>query len=501
MGGRSGEGCGKDDYRAVFEKFGNITDIFMATDRQTRRENGNVYITYEKTSEAALAIEEMNGRPLPSHPKPLKVLLAAGKGENAVHGHREAEKLLRLFIIVPNHFKDDDVKDHFKEFGDIEYVRVLTEKGTGKSKGLAFVKYFRAYHSALAMEMCDPKFKPVFASTRTDREQEMVRRFGGPAQTPTNFGGPPPNMSFAQGSNDFNPTAGNVPSVADMISPRMGAGEVGQCRLEVMASTSVTQQQLWQLFDIIPGLEICDFDTFTGMGYVRYGQPKCAAHAIEKISGLEYPPGFRVSVRYQGGRGYTGDIKPPQMASSAGNVNDLCQNLQAMSQVPSVDGLQTLVESIQKATAVLQQAGLANVMGAPMAGMSPSPVANPMASQATTISQEGTAHYCSVALPDRQPTASRDSPIARRVFIVSHPERFSDDVLRDAFCRFGNLIDAYFVPGKNYGFAKYTDSDSAQRAMDTLHCQNICGMSIKVLEGEAPKYEDDHTQNRKRPHP
>ena len=55
-----------------------------------------------------------------------------------------------------------------------------------------------------------------------------------------------------------------APSVADMISPRMGAGEVGQCRLEVMASTSVTQQQLWQLFDIVPGLEICDFDPFTG---------------------------------------------------------------------------------------------------------------------------------------------------------------------------------------------------------------------------------------------
>ena len=48
-----------------------------------------------------------------------QVLLAAGKGENAVHGHREAEKLLRLFIIVPNHFKDDDVKDHFK-------VRILS---------------------------------------------------------------------------------------------------------------------------------------------------------------------------------------------------------------------------------------------------------------------------------------------------------------------------------------------------------------------------------------
>ena len=61
-------------------------------------------------------------------------------------------------------------------------------------------------------------------------------------------------------------------------------------------------------------------------------------------------------------------------------------------------------------------------------------------------------------------------------------------------------IACWYSTGKNYGFAKYADSDSAQRAMNTLHGQKICGMNIKVLEGEAPKYEDDHT-NRKRPHP
>jgi len=103
---------------------------------------------------------------------------------------------------------------------------------------------------------------------------------------------------------------------------------------------------------------------------------------------------------------------------------------------------------------VLQQAGLANVIGAPMSspmsGMPPSgPGANQMGSQAVTQPQDGTARYCSVALPDKQPMAPRDSTIARRVFIVSHPERFTDEVLRDAFCRFGNLIDAYFVPGKS----------------------------------------------------
>ena len=72
----------------------------------------------------------------------------------------------------------------------------------------------------------------------------------------------------------------------------------------------------------------------------------------------------------------------------------------------------------------------------------------PMMTQQQPMAQDNTAQYCSVALPEKQPMMSRDSAIARRVFIVSHPERFPDDVLRDAFCRFGNLIDAYFVPGE-----------------------------------------------------
>ena len=86
-----------------------------------------------------------------------------------------------------------------------------------------------------------------------------------------------------------------------------------------------------------------------------------------------------------------------------------------------------------------------------MAQSLPSPM--PMApqqqqQQQPMMSQDNTAQYCNVTLPEKQPTMPRDTPIARRVFIVSHPERFPDDVMRDAFCRFGNLIDAYFVPGK-----------------------------------------------------
>ena len=55
--------------------------------------------------------------------------------------------------------------------------------------------------------------------------------------------------------------------------------------------------------------------------------------------------------------------------------------------------------------------------------------------------------YCNVALPEQKALAPRDSPMEQRLFIVSQPERFDESILKDSFGRFGNLIDAYFMPG------------------------------------------------------
>jgi hypothetical protein len=68
--------------------------------------------------------------------------------------------------------------------------------------------------------------------------------------------------------------------------------------------------------------------------------------------------------------------------------------------------------------------------------------------------------FCSVPLPDRRQFAPRDAPIAERLFIVAHPDTFDNDVLEDVFCRFGNMIGAYFMPGwfnfkSNYFYQLY----------------------------------------------
>lgn len=69
----------EDDFREPFEKFGKIEEIYCVKDRSTGDSKGIVYIKYSKTSEAANALEEMNGKCLsvPSNSRPLKVLVAS----------------------------------------------------------------------------------------------------------------------------------------------------------------------------------------------------------------------------------------------------------------------------------------------------------------------------------------------------------------------------------------------------------------------------------------
>lgn len=69
----------EEDFRETFEKFGKIEEIYCVKDRSTGDNKGIVYIKYTKTSEAAHALEEMNGKCLgvPSGARPLKVLVAS----------------------------------------------------------------------------------------------------------------------------------------------------------------------------------------------------------------------------------------------------------------------------------------------------------------------------------------------------------------------------------------------------------------------------------------
>jgi RNA recognition motif-containing protein len=52
------------ELRQAFSQFGNVTDIYVASDRMTGRPRGFAFVTFSNDSESKLAIEKMNGTEL-----------------------------------------------------------------------------------------------------------------------------------------------------------------------------------------------------------------------------------------------------------------------------------------------------------------------------------------------------------------------------------------------------------------------------------------------------
>jgi len=77
-----------------------------------------------------------------------------------------------------------------------------------------------------------------------------------------------------------------------------------------------------------------------------------------------------------------------------------------------------------------------------------------------------------------------DSPVLDRLFVVCQTSPPPLYALKDVFGRFGNLIDIFMLNGKNFGYAKYANKNSADEARTTLHGQEICGMRLKVFPAE-----------------
>ena len=500
--------CGKQitesEFRSSFGVFGTIEEVWMVKDRITGDPKGVTYIKFSKTSEAALAMEEMNGRCIAGSPRPLKVLIAHSRDQGSRRDMNEEERLLRLFVVVPKTMTESELREHFETFGDIDYVSIVRDRNTKESKGFAYVKYHRMSHSAKAFEMADKSFKAVFADPKPTKEDQQAHHHHhhhhGDNRSGRNNGGPGSTTSgSSMGYNDLMSYMDTSQSNPD-----------GIIRLSVITSNTINQDQLWRLFDLVPGLDYCDRGRGGKHKYftVVYNNPQSATYAKEKLHGFEYPPGHRLVVKYDvesnnynsrsssGGGGGGGGANnsgfqqprapPPTQLSNIGRNNG--------NNGPNIQNdLAHLTETIANATALLQAAGYNapnNSSGAP-----------PSSSNFSSNVSSGETYdpsYCSVKLPSPQPLAAMDSPVAERLFIVCTPTPPHLYALKDIFGRFGSLIDIYMLNGKTCGYAKYSSKESADRAVTALHGQEICGSRLKVMPADPQDKSGDHNRKRQK---
>jgi len=411
----------EDDIREAFSPFGDIADIFVVRDKDTQKNKGIAYVKFAKTSDAAKAQEEMNGKTIGKTDRTLKVLVAANRNQGSNKSDNEQEKYVRLFIVISKQATEEEIRNEFSQWGDVESITIVKDKATGNPKGFGYVRFSKFYHAAVAFENCSPKYKAVFAepkgSSRTQRDQYGRNgddnttggsNRGGGGGGNNNYNGAGGGTSY---NNDWNSSFNN-----DMSAfLRMQNVPVAQpTSLEVITSNCVNQDQMWRLFDIIPGLDYCqitrEYGPKTNEAIVVYDNPEAAIYAKDKLHGLEYPMGERIIV------------KVAEMSSARMDTSFIDKR--------------TKKDSI-----------------------------------------------CNVSLPEAQPMASSDAPVVQRLFIVL-ASNLPQSILKNVFSCWKGLIDVYLLPNKNCGYVKYAEEDSAQKAIQVLNGAEICGTKIKVMEAE-----------------
>jgi len=505
--------CGKniteEQFREAFGEYGKIEEVWVLKDRTTQEPKGITYVKFSKTSEAALAMEEMNGKCIANSPRPMKVMIAHARDQGSRRDMNEEERLVRLFVVCSKSSTESEIREHFTKFGDIDYVSLVRDRVTKDCKGFAYVKYHRMSHAAKAFEGCDRSFKPVFADPKPQKYSDHHSSGGGGHHQSHHHhhggqGGHHGPGSTASGSTSASMSAYDMLSLMDTSTSNPDSC----CRLTVSASGMVNQDQIWKLFDLVPGLDYCEPSSNRNMPSmsrgsmkaffnVIYNNPQSAAYAKEKLHGFEYPPGHRIVVKFD-----FDTMRAPQSAVGGG-----MRRGGTPAGAPGQGGIQNdlahLTETIANATALLQAAGYNSPSMGNSGGSSGSSQSAPANAGGPTLSNGETydPSYCSVKLPAPQPLAAMDSSVVERLFIVCTPVPPPLYAMKDVFGRFGNLIDIYMLNGKTCGYAKYAMKESAERAIEALHGQELCGSRLKVMLADPHEKKDSNGDSamRKRP--
>jgi len=347
--------------------------------------------------------------------------------------------LTRLFVVIPKGIEEKDMRTAFEAFGEVEYIQTVKDRKTGEKKGFGYVKYNRAYEAALAVENCDKSYKAVMAEPKPSKnkkdstgENPMFQNIPTSAQTVPGISNGldlTMNMQSSRNNQDLSAQLGFNIGTPDSNRNNNSIGN----RLQIQVTPVVTQEQLARLFDLIPGMELCDvkknYSTgeSKGIAVVVYNSVGSAIYAKEKLNGFEYPPGCKLIVRY------APDEEEPMMMTPRIQTLDLPPQNQLM--------------------------------------------------------------YCSVQLPSPKPMSDSDTCV-ERLFIVCHPTPPPENILKDIFSRFGDLIDVYMLRNKNFGYAKFSRAEAAANAMQVLHGAEVMGKKLKVMQAEPQKANES---SRKRP--
>lgn len=510
----------ESEVRQAFEPFGRIEDIYVPMDKVKEGPRGFAFVKYSKTSEAAAAVEALDKSVLGAEGNQIHVAVSGARRED---GDKDADVLpVRIIVTMPGKAEPEDVKAVFCKYGSIRDVNV-----TKSDPRKAVVRFDTFVDAARCYEECPSTYNPRFLLPRKkeradDSGSTAVSAFQQPR--PSAFGPHIQNEAIS-----FNNQSGgggyNLPNYP-------GAS---QSSLRIVFNSGLTKDHLTKVFNIVPGLIDIKFvemlPTGAAVGQVIYDNNQSAAHAAERINGMDYPIGSRLEVAFDP----TSDPK----------IKSLLNTIQEATNILKGSGINVSVNAeVSSNYGYGGGGGMGGMMGGggyEMGGGYGGQ--NNMLGYAGNYNNYGNSNSgggggynnsgnssggynnssnsgmggggddepdrltalvnrrCSARLPPRQDLSRADIADVKmeRLFFVikrmaDHPDA---EMITNLFCRFGDLFNAHLLPEKNFGYARFTSLDSAERCVEVLNGETFNRGEIRIEFAQPEKYSKDYSKKRR----
>ena len=149
-----------DWLKSEFESAGEVTNARVQWDHQNNRSKGFGFVDFSTPEAAQLAVEQLNGKEIDG--RAVKVDIAAGRDDSNkqktdrranAFGDQPSEPADTLFVgNLPFSANEDSVYELFSAHGDVQSVRLPTDRETGAPKGFGYVSFSSLEHAKKAME-------------------------------------------------------------------------------------------------------------------------------------------------------------------------------------------------------------------------------------------------------------------------------------------------------------------------------------------------------------
>lgn len=288
-----------EQFTQLFEAIGPMQSARVMRNKGTGYSFGYGFVNYQRPEDAEKAIEKLNGMQL-EH-KRIKVAYS-----RRTEGSAEEIKNANVFIAnLPKTVDEDQLRTMFSPYGEIIRSKILTDHGTGVSKGCGFILFSKTSEADWAIQELNGTMPPGSTNLMTvkraqDSEQtkamkqgqvQVIHHYapypGAATASPYTL---PIRSSSSRTVNRFNPMA----SARQLAPVQMESSDGGHTLFVYNIGPEASEIELYGLFGPFGAITKVhiqrDLTTGTGkgFGFVTYNDYNDALGAIQAMNGYEF---------------------------------------------------------------------------------------------------------------------------------------------------------------------------------------------------------------------